>query len=84
MVEAEHQAIITLGGLFQQGFDAMAVRFDSLDSRFDALAHRFDVLDRCFDDGFADMRDRFDAILGQIEHIAELVTTVIDQRPETP
>lgn len=92
-VDALRRAINGLGQQTASRFDRMDERFGRIDARFEGLDARVDRLETkvdtgfaemrakfdVVDDGFAEMRAKFDQTAAGMEHIAGLITTLIDR-----
>lgn len=50
--------------------------------RFDALDRKVDALGRKVDNGFAEMRGKFDATAAAQQQITDLLTTLVDRQGE--
>lgn len=69
-VDANRAAISALG-------EQTRARFDQVDARFEQVDARFERLERRVDNGFAEMRGKFDATAAGLEHITGLLDTLI-------
>jgi chromosome segregation ATPase len=76
-VDANRSAINALGEQTRE-------RFDAVDRRFDAVDRRFDALERKVDNGFTEIRGKFDATATGLNQITGLLTTLIDQQGNQP
>lgn len=74
-VDANRSAINALGEQTREQFDAVGRRFDAVDQRFEGL-------ERKVDNGFAEMRGKFDATAAGLDRITGLLDTLIGQQGE--
>jgi hypothetical protein len=79
-VDANRSLISALGVQTRERFDAVDRRFEAVDRRFEAVDRRFDALEQKVDDGFIEMRGKFDATAAGQEQIVTLLNTLISQQ----
>jgi tetrahydromethanopterin S-methyltransferase subunit G len=86
-VDANRSVISALGEQTRARFDQIDARFDEVDGRFDQVDGRFDQIDARFDrleqrvdNGFAEIRGKFDATSSGLEHITRLLDTLIAEQ----
>jgi hypothetical protein len=72
-VDANRSAINALG-------EQTRAQFDAVDRRFDAVDRRFEALERKVDDGFIEMRGKFDATAAGLDRITGMLDTLISQQ----
>ncbi|NKQ52102.1 hypothetical protein HFP15_04320 [Amycolatopsis sp. K13G38] len=76
-VDANRQAINVLAVQTREQFGAV-------DRRFDAVDRRIDALERKVDDGFTEMRGKFDVTAAGLDQITGLLTTLISRENDRP
>ena len=77
-VDANRSAINALGVQTAARFDQVDRRFEQVDRRFEQVDRRFEQLELKVDQGFAEMRAKFDQTAAGQHRIVELLTGLIE------